>query len=83
MSRLALALAFVAGCTSTPSNWSEAVSDRPDLTLLHERDATGHWITVLDGRLTELCMFSADPGESLDSAHIAKVCQLTSLDSRR
>jgi hypothetical protein len=47
-------------CTTDVAG-SEPVSGRPDLTLLHERDATGDWATVLDGRLTELSSSISPP----------------------
>jgi hypothetical protein len=53
---------------------SAAAGVSPGLTIVREHDAIGDWATVLDDRGTELCMFSTDPGERLDAAHLADVC---------
>ena len=56
------------------ASWTETVADRANLTLLHESDTTGDWVTVIDERHVELCMFSIDSNERLDYGVIAHVC---------
>jgi hypothetical protein len=66
----------LAACSNDRSDasWSERVADRANLTLLHESDATGDWVTVIDEHHVELCMFSSDSNERLDYGFIAHVC---------
>jgi hypothetical protein len=54
--------------------WTEPVADHVNLTLLHESDATGDWVTLLDEHHVELCMFSVESTERLDFAFIEHVC---------
>jgi hypothetical protein len=69
---LLLCILAFAACSS--DTWSEPVADRANLTLLHESDATGDWVTVIDEHRVELCMFSSDSNERLDYSFIAHVC---------
>ncbi|MEP6859821.1 MAG: hypothetical protein ABJE66_04325 [Deltaproteobacteria bacterium] len=54
--------------------WTEPVADHANLTLLHESDATGDWVTLLDEHHVELCMFSVESTERLDFDFIEHVC---------
>jgi hypothetical protein len=54
--------------------WTETVADHANLTLLHESDATGDWVTLLDEHHVELCMFSVDSNEPLDYGSIRHIC---------
>jgi hydrogenase maturation factor len=73
---LLLCTLVLAACSDdrTKTSWTETVADRANLTLLHESDATGDWVTVIDQRHVELCMFSIDSNERLDYNFIAHVC---------
>jgi hypothetical protein len=73
MKHLAVIAMLFAGCIEiTDSSWSERL-ENSDLSMLHEHDATGDWVTVTDARGTEVCMFSA-PNEPLDYAFVSHVC---------
>ena len=63
----------LAACTDPA--WTETVADHANLTLLHESDATGDWVTLIDEHHVELCMFSIDSNEPLDYTVIARVCR--------
>jgi hypothetical protein len=71
---LLCALACAACDEHGDASWTEAVVDHANLTLLHESDATGDWVTLIDEHHVELCMFSVDSNERLDYASIAHIC---------
>jgi hypothetical protein len=73
---LLLCTLVVAACSAehADTSWTEAVADHANLTLLHESDATGDWVTLLDDHHVELCMFSVEPNERLDYDFIRSVC---------
>ena len=51
--------------------WAE---DLGELTLLHEHDRLGDWVTVFDDAGDELCMYTALDAP-LDEAAIARICE--------
>jgi hypothetical protein len=72
--KTALLLCALTVTACTGESWTESVADHANLTLLHERDATGDWVTVIDEHHVELCMFSVESTERLDFAFIEHVC---------